>query len=293
MTTQRAKPVDISSAQRTASSIVPAMTGILALMTSGAPWSAAATTAANLAAAWGSALTGCLLEAQKAEHRKREPTVMSLLYDPPGIPADASASGDFVAFALNKGVRQANWRYVDETLPTLLSQLGNWHDLAVLEHGLVKKAGVTSGFGKALCATRIPCLILPSGDVTYSGFERIALAWDGSDSATRAIYAALPMIARAKQVHVLDGSLATHRRRGAMPHFDPYLHLMQLGIKVHARMIHTDACAGGPLLEEASQVQADLLIMGAYNHPRLEEHLRGGATRFVLENATIPVWMRH
>lgn len=293
MTAQRTRRMDIPSTRRLASPVAPAMTGILTLVTTGAPWSAAAITAANLAAAWGCALTGCLLEGPHARHAKRDPTVMSLLFDPPGIPAEASASGDFVAFALDKGVRQASWRCVDESLPALLSQLGNWHDLAVLEHTLVKSAGATSTFGRALCATRIPCLIVPSSDIAYSGFEQIALAWDGSDSATRAIYAALPMIARAREVYVLDGSLETHRRRGAMPHFDPYLYLAQLGIKVHARMIHTDASAGAPLLEEASQVKADLLVMGAYNHARLEEHLRGGATRFVLENATIPVWMRH
>jgi nucleotide-binding universal stress UspA family protein len=293
MTTQRARPMAISSMRRTPLPTAPVITGILALVTSGAPWTSAATTAANLAAAWGSALTGCLLEPRPAKRRKSEPTVMSLLYDPPGVPADAIASGDFAAFALDKGVQQVHWRCVDEALPTLLSQLGNWHDLAVLEHALVKSAGITATFGKALCATRIPCLIMPSSDDALSEFEQLALAWDGSDSATRAIYSALPVIARAKEVYVLDGSLETHKRRGAMPHFDPYLYLSQFGIKVHARMIHTDACAGAPLLEEAAQLKTDLLVMGAYNHPRLEEHLRGGATRFVLEHATIPVWMRH
>lgn len=293
MTTQHAKPRVVPSMHRTALPATPVITGILALVTSGAPWSAAATTAVNLAAAWGSSLTGCLLEPRSAQRRKSEPTVMSLLYDPPGVPADASASGDFAAFALEKGVHQVHWRCVDEALPALLSQLGNWHDLAVLEHALVKRAGITSRFGKALCATRMPCLILPSSDVPVSTFDQVALAWDGSDSATRAIYSALPVIARAKQVYVLDGSLETHRRRGAMPHFDPYLYLSQFGIKVHARMIHADACAGAPLLEEAAQLQTDVLVMGAYNHPRLEEHVRGGATRFVLEHATVPVWMRH
>ncbi|HEX7817601.1 universal stress protein [Dyella sp.] len=293
MTTQRAKPMGTSSLQGAAFAAAPVITGIVALVTSGAPWSAAATTAVNLAAAWRSSLTGCLLEPRSTQRRKSEPTVLSLLYETPGIRADASASGDFVAFALGKGVRQVHWRCVDEALPVLLSQLGNWHDLAVLEHALVKRAGITSHFGKALCATRMPCLILPSGDVSVSNFEQVALAWDGSDSATRAIYSALPVIARAKQVYVLDGSLETYRRHGAMPHFDPYLYLSQFGIKVHAHMIHTDACIGAPLLEEAAQLQTDVLVMGAYNHPRLEEHVRGGATRFVLEHATVPVWMRH
>jgi len=40
-------------------------------------------------------------------------------------------------------------------------------------------------------------------------------------------------------------------------------------------------------------MQADLLVMGAYGHSRFREALLGGATRDMLERAEIPVMMHH
>jgi len=34
-------------------------------------------------------------------------------------------------------------------------------------------------------------------------------------------------------------------------------------------------------------------VMGAYGHTRLRERLLGGATREVLQQLSLPVWMRH
>jgi nucleotide-binding universal stress UspA family protein len=38
---------------------------------------------------------------------------------------------------------------------------------------------------------------------------------------------------------------------------------------------------------------ADLLVMGAYGHSRFREAILGGATRNLLEQATVPVLMAH
>jgi nucleotide-binding universal stress UspA family protein len=38
---------------------------------------------------------------------------------------------------------------------------------------------------------------------------------------------------------------------------------------------------------------ADLLVMGAYGHSRFREAILGGATRNMLEHATVPVFMAH
>jgi nucleotide-binding universal stress UspA family protein len=50
---------------------------------------------------------------------------------------------------------------------------------------------------------------------------------------------------------------------------------------------------GQALLEEATRLNCDLLVMGAYGHSRLREMILGGATREVLANSTIPVLMAH
>jgi nucleotide-binding universal stress UspA family protein len=50
---------------------------------------------------------------------------------------------------------------------------------------------------------------------------------------------------------------------------------------------------GEALLREAAKADADLLVMGGYGHSRLRELVLGGATRYILAKATMPVFMMH
>src|SRR5712692_9258967 len=50
---------------------------------------------------------------------------------------------------------------------------------------------------------------------------------------------------------------------------------------------------GQALLEQARQLNCDLLVMGAYGHSRLREMILGGATREVLAHSKISVLMAH
>jgi len=47
------------------------------------------------------------------------------------------------------------------------------------------------------------------------------------------------------------------------------------------------------LMRHAVDVSADLMVMGAYGHSRFREAIFGGATRAMLEHATLPVLMAH
>jgi nucleotide-binding universal stress UspA family protein len=50
---------------------------------------------------------------------------------------------------------------------------------------------------------------------------------------------------------------------------------------------------GDMLLSRVSDLGADLVVMGAYGHPRWQELVMGGATRSMLESMTVPVLMSH
>jgi nucleotide-binding universal stress UspA family protein len=50
---------------------------------------------------------------------------------------------------------------------------------------------------------------------------------------------------------------------------------------------------GATLLNKASDLQADLLVLGAYGHTRALERVLGGVTRTMLESMTVPVLMSH
>ena len=50
---------------------------------------------------------------------------------------------------------------------------------------------------------------------------------------------------------------------------------------------------GDELLNMASDLGSDLMVMGAYGHSRLREAVFGGVTRHLLRHMTIPVLMSH
>jgi len=54
-----------------------------------------------------------------------------------------------------------------------------------------------------------------------------------------------------------------------------------------------DGPVGAQLLKLAHELGADLLVMGAYAHGEWREALLGGVTRYVLDHADLPVFMRH
>jgi nucleotide-binding universal stress UspA family protein len=65
--------------------------------------------------------------------------------------------------------------------------------------------------------------------------------------------------------------------------------LARHGIKTTAeRLARSEVDAGEALLSHASDVGADLIVMGAYGHGRLREFILGGATRTILQAMTVP-----
>ena len=50
---------------------------------------------------------------------------------------------------------------------------------------------------------------------------------------------------------------------------------------------------GQDILNYCHEVDAGLLIMGAFERSLLREEIFGGPTKFILENATLPVLLAH
>ena len=71
-------------------------------------------------------------------------------------------------------------------------------------------------------------------------------------------------------------------------------HLARHGVKADVESTVSGGIGvGNALLSRASDIGADLLVMGAYGHTRVRELLLGGATRTILELMTVPVLMSH
>jgi nucleotide-binding universal stress UspA family protein len=268
---------------------------ILALVTSTNPWSPSVGAAFALAAPWDSHVTGCFIDSALLVLRglDEEPSVLSLLLELP--PESEGVADDFGRLARRSGVQSAAWMRAQTGLAHTMHQLGAWHDLIVLERDIVQGDGSSGLLGEALLGCRKPCLMLPPRWAGALAFERVALAWNGSLEATRAIHVALPLLARAREVVVVDGSTPPAADEGeTQSYFQPIEYLAHHDVVARRRRIHTAPHeAGDALLHEAKRMDADLLVMGAYGRSRLRERVLGGATRRVLQQATLPVLMQH
>ena len=148
---------------------------------------------------------------------------------------------------------------------------------------------------RILLETGRPILVVPFAGRFDTIGTRVLVAWDGSRAATRAINDAMPFLTRAETVTVL----AVNPRRGIHGHGDTpcadmALHLARHGIKVQAAYdVSHEITVADVLLSRATDLAADLIVMGAYGHPRALELVLGGVTRSVLEHMTAPVLMSH
>ncbi len=140
-----------------------------------------------------------------------------------------------------------------------------------------------------------PVLVVPyAGTVEMIG-RRVLIAWDATREATRALHDALPLLGKAEAVAVV-----TVRAREASFERDPpgldriVRHLERHGITARAEQIlQGDLPVSDVLLSRAADLDADLIVAGAYHHSQFREALLGGVSRELLEHMTAPVLMSH
>jgi nucleotide-binding universal stress UspA family protein len=146
----------------------------------------------------------------------------------------------------------------------------------------------------ALSAGR-PVLVIPYVGKFRSLGQRVLCGWNASREATRALNDALPLLRTADSVTVMTiDPLISREAHGEVPGADIALHLSRHRVRVSTEATVSGGIGvGNVLLSRASDLAADLLVMGAYGHSRLRELVLGGATRIVLESMTLPVLMSH
>ena len=69
--------------------------------------------------------------------------------------------------------------------------------------------------------------------------------------------------------------------------------LLWHGVQAEAGTEVSDLPIAEAMLSRAADSGADLLVMGAYGHPRWAQRVLGGATRGILDAMTLPVLMSH
>ncbi|MBQ0810101.1 universal stress protein [Roseovarius sp.] len=139
-----------------------------------------------------------------------------------------------------------------------------------------------------------PVLIAPAGGTPVPNPGRIMVGWNESTEALGAVRAALPLLKTAEVVHVVVIDPPTHGPNRSDPGGLLSQYLSRHGVKVEIDVLaKTLPRVSDVLLRHVRDMDADMVVMGAYGHSRFREAIFGGATRYMLEQASVPVFMAH
>jgi nucleotide-binding universal stress UspA family protein len=184
----------------------------------------------------------------------------------------------------------AAWR--EETGPAsdIVARRGRLFDLVVLGRSdRVVDQPYSNTVEDTVLASGRPVLLAPAHPPPELG-RAVAIGWNGSPQAVRAMVAALPFLAQAKEVRVITiGPSAEATGAEAVEY------LAWHGIAAVARDMQpvSGVGAGEQLLAAARDEGCDFLVMGGYGHTPWREALFGGATREVVGTSMLPLLLAH
>lgn len=137
-----------------------------------------------------------------------------------------------------------------------------------------------------------PVVLLPDS-VSVKSIDHVAIAWDGSRVAARAVADAMPFLAHASKVHAL--TVVDEKPFKATDDGERLAaSLRKRGLIADATAIEAEASPIALTLQDwAVEAGADLLVMGGYGHSRVRDFVLGGATEGVLFDLRLPVLMSH
>lgn len=137
-----------------------------------------------------------------------------------------------------------------------------------------------------------PVLFFPPGYKIKNLTGKTLLAWNSSVEAAHAVAFSMPWLTRGEATVLTkqDGE----ERKFPLSAEDLAQYLHRHGIETNI-LNDLERKIGLPafILESAKKINAEMIVMGAYSHSRLRENILGGVTKYMLENADMPVFMAH
>ncbi len=197
-----------------------------------------------------------------------------------GLKENADTEGDAICTFSEEQGRMAD----------VVKHAGRLSDLIVLPKPQRERNLGQSSLKAALYGAGRPVLICPGQlqpDETFA--QHVAVGWNGSLPAARAVAASLDIVHAAKQVSILTGGkIQPHG-----PTVDELVAYYALrGIK--ADVVRFDGKdPASELLRTCKNIGASLLVIGAYSHSHETEMLFGGNTERIVDQTEMPILMAH
>jgi nucleotide-binding universal stress UspA family protein len=137
-----------------------------------------------------------------------------------------------------------------------------------------------------------PVLVVPS-KTQSNALDRLAIAWDGSREAVRAVHDALPLLRLSRSVDIVEIVSPSAENYG----IDAKRlaeHLANHGVDVVTEVLRGSILKEHEALRKLVEVgHYDLLVMGSYSKPRWLELLFAGASWSILTSSKIPIFISH
>jgi nucleotide-binding universal stress UspA family protein len=135
-----------------------------------------------------------------------------------------------------------------------------------------------------------PILIVPPEPIGEFG-KNVVISWNCSTESSHTIATALPVLRKAEKVTVLTVPEAMVPGPSGAQLCE---YLTYHGIQAdEVTAPPTGRKPGAAILEETAKLGGDLLIKGAYTQSRLRQMILGGATSYLLQHSTLPIFMEH
>lgn len=124
--------------------------------------------------------------------------------------------------------------------------------------------------------------------------DRVVIGWKDAREARLAVRDALPLLRKATQVTTVEVCASIEQEAARVRVRDIVRYLKRHGVKCEMDFrVHLAEPAAFPLIRVAKQLDADLIVTGAYGHSRLGEWFFGGVTRSLLDEAPCCLMMSH
>jgi nucleotide-binding universal stress UspA family protein len=187
----------------------------------------------------------------------------------------------------------AQWHVETGEEPRWMATYGVAADLIVAPRASGEEVGAAATLEAVLLESGRPILI-PAATAMPASFERIAIAWKPTPQAARAVAAAMPLLARAREIVVITVAEQAAERPGDRDDADRLVrNLAWHGVAATTLRLEPGPEGAAATLLAGAGNRADLLVIGGYGHSRLREWVFGGFTQLVLAAAPLPVLIAH
>jgi nucleotide-binding universal stress UspA family protein len=189
------------------------------------------------------------------------------------------------------------WRVTQGDTVQTISQATSGYDMLVMERSQ-QRSDAPVGFGsvsRCVFACGRPVLVVPDVAPVASLGTRVLVAWNGSRESALALAAAVPVLRKAEEVLVLDGSEMNAEMLPVLPPPGLADWLQRHGIeaRVEPFSVGPSHAAGPAVLDAAHAAGSDLIVMGAWSRSRLAQMVLGGTTRHLFMHGDVPMLVAH